>query len=182
MAPCLISCIMGLSFLKKKERKEEEHLPPPPPPIPKAQNFGDFEDIRPKEANFEEEDSFHETVPNLAIPELSMDNDFEEEDKEELIEDKKSDFKFDFEDSDESVSDDVPVKKGPFFISVNDYEKIELELNSIRSLLNEADDNVKNLKDSLDSEQELFEKWRSFLEGIEKKLVFVDKIIVKSEE
>jgi len=164
---------MGLDFLKKKEKEKEKHLPPPPPPIPPREDFvGEIESIRPK-AGFEKEyEEAQPQVPNLAIPEITAEKDVIEE-VEETPELEAPKFE------PEEIAEE---RKGPVFVSVSDYEKMELDINSIRSLISEAEDNLDELNKTVESEEKLFEKWRSFLEGVEKKLVFVDKIISKTGE
>ena len=168
---------MGL-FLKKKEEEKEEHLPPPPPPAPPAEGVvGDIEPIRPRE---EFEAPMPKEMPNLAIPEITAEEEAVVEVEEEAPEPPK-----------EFVPPRMPEHfepeereevKGPVFVSVSDYERIELDINSIRTLLNEAEDNLKVLNQTVEEEDKLFKKWRSFLEGVEKKLSFVDKIISKTGE
>ena len=167
---------MGPSFLKKKKEKEE-HLPPPPPISPNEGLVGDIEPIRPRYDEAPEPSQ----VPNLAIPEISMEEESVEEAEEAPIPPK---FPREFEEPipEEFEAEEKEEVKGPVFVSVGDYEKIELDINSIRTLLNEAEDNLKVLNETIESEDKLFEKWRSFLEGVEKKLVFVDKIIKKTGE
>lgn len=162
---------MGLGFLKKKIVEKEEQLLPPPPPLPQGSNFtGDFEPITP---NFKETSQF----PDLSIPEIAMDID------EKITENLPSP-------QDHIISKNLPHlehfesknQKGPVFVSMNDYEKIELDINSIKNLLNDAENNITVLNEVVKSEEKLYKHWRSYLEGVEKKLVFVENIISEADE
>ncbi len=174
---------MGLDFLKKK-KNSEEHLPMPPPPIPKPKNFvGDIEEIRPKKSGKEilEQD--------LSIPEISMDSSIPEEPETfEQPNSAKMTFRehkpvyFDEPNDFQEEAQRKDIKKGPLFISVNDYEKIELDINSMKNLLDDAENNIQEMNDVVSSENDFLDKWRAYLEGIEKKLSFVDKIIENSGE
>ena len=174
---------MGLNFFKKK-KKSEEHLPMPPPPIPKPKDFvGDIEEIRPQkiENKLPEQD--------LSIPELSMDSSIPEE--PETFEQPNSskmtfrEHKVDSFNEPDDFHEEPPkldIQKGPLFISVSDYEKIELDINSMKTLLDDAENSFQEMNDIVSSESDFLDKWRAYLEGVEKKLSFVDKIIEQSGE
>jgi hypothetical protein len=155
---------MGLGLFKKK-KETEEFLPPPPPLISDKRFVGDFEPIKPKKNDIESFD-FNQ-VPNLNIPEIEMDAP-----KEVKKVDLREDF---FEEEDEFVKDKNI--KGPVFVSLSDYEKVDVDCNSIKSLLKESDESLKELNKLLEDENLFFKNWRAYLEGIEKKLVFVEKIM-----
>ncbi|RLE46393.1 hypothetical protein DRJ25_04235 [Candidatus Woesearchaeota archaeon] len=173
---------MGI-FSRKKEVKKDHSLPPPPPPIPPKELVGDLEPIRP--SSFKEPPA--PTAPNLSIPELPL-----EKDEKEAVVAEPAPVPQQVMTGSSTRHEDVaqPVfggevkeeHKGPFFVSLSDYEQIELDVNSIKALLNDADVTLKSLNDTLDEEDKLFDRWRSFIEGVEKKLIFVDKIIEKTGE
>ncbi len=167
---------MGLGIFKKKEKLKEDSLPPPPPPMPMPA-IGDIEPIRPSEAP---------PVPAFSVPE-----DFIKkktgapiiEEKEDVFIEKEFPASMSKEEFEKPV--EVPEfeeDKGPFFVSLSDHEKIERDVKSMETLLDEAEDNLESLHETIDIEEKMFEKWRSFLEGVEKKLTFVDKIIAKAGE
>ncbi len=165
----------GLDFLKKKEKKTEDSLPPPPPPIPPA--LGEIGDIEPIKPSFEK--------PDFSIPEIEMEpkpktgapviREFEEK----IVVEKREPIMF----QEPEIEESPEFKdKGPFFVSLSDYEKIEHDVKSIENLIEDAEDNLRILSEAISAEENLFKKWRSFLEGVEKKLTFVDKIIAKAGE
>ena len=68
----------------------------------------------------------------------------------------------------------------PAFVAVDDYKRIINDTNIIRSKLMDAENFVRRLGDLKNEEERTFEKWRSQLESVEKKLSYVDKIIAKA--
>ncbi len=169
---------MGLfGFLKKK--KEELPLPPPPsppdlPPILK----GDIESIRPSETT--EEAPMPEFAPMPELPEMP----------ERLLPapaGEKEVMVFDRTVPKEEIPEPEPVAEvvrhmpvQPTFVAVEDYKRIINDTNVVRSKLMEAENFVRRLGDLKNEEERAFDKWRSQLEDVEKKLSYVDKLIAKA--
>lgn len=67
------------------------------------------------------------------------------------------------------------------FIASDEYQIIIENLESIRSKLNEAEDHMKFLVESKEVQEKELEKWRQRLDGVEKKLLYIDKLIEGAE-
>ena len=52
----------------------------------------------------------------------------------------------------------------------------------MKTLLDDAENSFQEMNDIVSSESDFLDKWRAYLEGVEKKLSFVDKIIEQSGE
>jgi len=164
-------------FLKKKKVEELPLPPPPSPPDLPTLLRGDIEDIRaapegppipeapeippmtampmgrpelPAPAGEKEVRVFDRTI---APEELEM--------HEELVVERR-----------------VPVR--PTFVAVEDYKRIINDTNVVRSKLMDAENFVRRLGDLKNEEERSFEKWRSLLEDVEKKLNYVDHLIAKA--
>jgi len=155
--------MMGLfDFLKK--RQEELPMPPPPtPPEMPPMMRGDIEEIRAPQERFEP--SLPELPPALPAPIPAR----EEEVKV-----------FDKTISKQEVETVRPILR-PTFVAVDDYKKIINDTNIIRGKLMEAENFVRRLGDIKNEEERAFEKWRTQLEDVEKKLGYVDQLIAKAE-
>ena len=68
----------------------------------------------------------------------------------------------------------------PAIVAVDDYKRIINDTNIVRSKLMDAENFVRRLGDLKNEEERTFEKWRSQLESVEKKLSYVDKVIAKA--
>ncbi|MBW2970180.1 hypothetical protein KY309_03190 [Candidatus Woesearchaeota archaeon] len=145
-------------FLKKKQ----EELPmPPPPPMPAAPEIqGDIEEIRPTEIGPEPE--IPELPPALPAPEIY-----------------KKPAEPAWEKEEEKIEVRPPLK--PTFVAIEDYKRIINDTNTIRAKLMEAENFVRKLGDLKNEEERAFEKWRTQLEDVEKKLGYVDQLIAKAE-
>lgn len=151
-------------FLKKKT---DIPLPPPPAPPDIAPVLrGDIEPIRaPEPAELPEEESYKpfELRPEPVfepIPELPL----------EPVEDK-------------TIASEPPQQPliKPAFVSVDDFKRIINDTNTIRAKLMDAEKFVRKLSDIKNEEEKAFEKWRNQLEGIEKKLSYVDQLISQAQ-
>lgn len=180
---------MGIfDFLTKKK---ETTLPlPPPPSEPDTPFQGDIEPIRapaeiqekplqkptPKTQEIPEFEPLPELPPALPAP--SPQNrppqtmPFEEETHEKLIYDKTI-----------NPSEDRPIihTNKPNFIAVDDYRRIITDTNHVRAKLMNAENFARKLTDIKNTEERAFEKWRNYLEDIEKKINFVDQLIAKAQ-
>lgn len=156
-------------FLKKKQ---EEIPMPPPPPIPTItpEIQGDFESIRPTEApEFEmPEPEIPELPPALPAPRPAMGRDR---------------FSAELEPAKEKEEKPIEVRPSlkPTFVAIEDYKRIINDTNTIRAKLMEAENFVRKLGDLKNEEERAFEKWRTQLEDVEKKLGYVDQLIAKAE-
>lgn len=148
-----------------------EALPPPPAPepipqpefsvpeLPEPREFrGDFEPIRARELAVPEE---LPPLPEPIAPEpIRIDIPMREEEDVEAI------------------APSIPPKS---FIAIDDFRNIIDNSNMIRAKIMEAEDLIKHLSTIKTEEEKLFDKWRSNLEHIEKKLNYVDKVIEKAQ-
>ncbi len=162
---------MGLfGFLKKKR----EELPmPPPPSMPEMAPIlrGDIEEIRAPEEHLE-------SLPELP-PALPMPTEFPAEEKEVRIFDKT--IMQEMEEEAPPVKEVVRPTIKPAFVAVEDYKRIINDTNTIRAKLMDAESFVRRLSDLKNEEERAFEKWRTQLEGVEKKLSYVDQLIAKAQ-
>jgi len=67
--------------------------------------------------------------------------------------------------------------KGPLFVRQDSYKAIIDGVSIIKKKLKESDDLVLNLNGIKDSKDKEFERWRISLEDIQRKLIYVDKIL-----
>ncbi len=161
-------------FLKKKT--EELPLPPPPsPPEFQPMMRGDIEPIRALEAPEmpmpeEHEEELPEFPPALPAP-------MPAEGKEVRVFDRT----IQQPEEKEEVHEVVRAIPRPTFVAVEDYKRIINDTNSIRSKLMDAETFVRRLSDLKNEEERAFEKWRTQLEDVEKKLNYVDQLIAKAE-
>lgn len=176
---------MGLFGFGKK-RQEELPLPPPPSP-PDLQPLlrGDIDQIRAPESEMPELSSFEEHTEEL--PELPLAlpaptrmlepqrAPFEGE--EEVVYDKTVQ---------QPAEEEIPIREvvraipKPAFVAVEDYKRIINDTNTIRSKLMDAENFVRRLGDLKNEEERSFERWRTMLEDVEKKLNYVDHLIAKA--
>lgn len=174
---------MGLFGFGKK-RQEDLPLPPPPSP-PELQPLlrGDIDEIRPPEAPspmpemppFEEhEEELPELPPALPAP-TSMQR-MPSAGEEEVVYDRTI----------QQPVEEMPIREvvrampKPAFVAVEDYKRIINDTNTIRSKLMDAENFVRRLGDLKNEEERSFERWRTLLEDIEKKLNYVDQLIAKA--
>ncbi len=67
------------------------------------------------------------------------------------------------------------------FIAADEYREILEKIDSVKSKLHEAEDYMKIILEAKEDEEKELEKWRQRLEAIEKKLLYVDKLIEGAE-
>jgi hypothetical protein len=170
--------MMGLfDFLKK--RQEELPMPPPPtPPEMPPMMRGDIEEIRAPE---------HLELPELPpalpapIPAREEEVIWKQGLPQALLEPGSKEVQvFDRTISKQEVETVRPTLR-PTFVAVDDYKKIINDTNMIRGKLMEAENFVRRLGDIKNEEERAFEKWRTQLEDVEKKLGYVDQLIAKAE-
>ncbi len=149
-------------FLKKS--RYGLPLPPPLSPSDAPSIVGDIETIRGMDEEMEVEE--HEEM----LPELPL----------ALPAPKINAIVFDKTISEPSEETIRPVIK-PAFVAVEDYKQIVSDTNVIRSKLMNAESYVRKLSELKSQEENVFEKWRSHLEGCEKKLEYVDRLVAKAE-
>lgn len=168
---------MGVFGFLKKRRQEELPLPPPPSP-PELQPFlkGDIDEIRPPEMPMEEhEEEFPELPPALPAPISRMPSMPSAEEEEVRVFDKTI-----------GQEEEMPIREvervipKPAFVAVEDYKRIINDTNLIRSKLMDAENFVRRLGDLKNEEERSFERWRTLLEDVEKKLNYVDQLIAKA--
>jgi hypothetical protein len=70
---------------------------------------------------------------------------------------------------------------GPAFVSVDEYRTIMEHSDRVRSKLSEAEEFMHRLVEIKADEEKIFDKWRSQLEDIERKLGQIDRVIAKAK-
>ena len=164
---------MGMFDFMKKRRAEELPLPPPPPPeaLPPMLR-GDIEPIR-----AEAPSPIAEVIPLPELPPALPAPQAPAGEKEVKIFDKT----IVGEAVEEPVREVVRAIPKPTFVAVEDYKRIINDTNTIRSKLMDAENFVRRLSDLKNEEERSFEKWRTQLEDVEKKLSYVDHLIAKAQ-
>jgi hypothetical protein len=74
----------------------------------------------------------------------------------------------------------LPTKQKPMFISVRDYEKITQSVNTIKNKIKETEHIVAKLNELQDQEEKEFDLWRKQLADAERKITYVDEIILQA--
>lgn len=69
------------------------------------------------------------------------------------------------------------VKSKSLFVNVDDYRELMEQLNKAKSVLSEYANFSARLNELKVSKENAYEKWRNALEAIERKLLYIDKII-----
>jgi hypothetical protein len=167
---------MGMfDFLKKK--KETELPLPPPPSAPDMTFQGDIEPIRaPQEqAPMEHELDLPELPPALPAPRADvkpMNFAPVEEEPKDIIYDRTI-----------NPPEEKPTIRAerPNFVAVDDYRQIITDTNTVRAKLMNAENFARRLSDIKNTEERAFEKWRGYLEDVEKKMNYVDQLIAKAQ-
>lgn len=70
----------------------------------------------------------------------------------------------------------LPVKR-TLFIDVNNFNSVISNINYIKGKLKESDDALVKLNDTKLSEDKAFEKWRTQMEDVQRKLLYIDKAL-----
>jgi len=73
------------------------------------------------------------------------------------------------------------IPEGPIFVNVNDYQSVLDCMNNIRNSIKESENIILRLNELKTEEEKEFEKWRSELEDIQKKLTYIDRTIFEAE-
>lgn len=195
---------------KKKKQESLPELPPPPSPPEFPMPEGDIPGIRadeelkefPTAPSFEHEEENSIDLPDAPAPDMpeapepGMDEEneapsfeqtghvepFVPENEEappietlpEITHDESKPYEI-------AESETVRRPVGPAFVSVDDYRSIMEHSNRVRSKLSEAEEFMHRLVEIKADEEKTFEKWRSQLEDIERKLGQIDKVIAKAK-
>lgn len=179
---------MALFGFLKKRREEQLPLPPPPSPPENIPQFrGDIEPIRGQEISQtpmaplppmeHEEPPLPELPPALPAPTPAR----EKEARTYTTGAEKVFDKTITEEQTEMPAEKIRVIPKPAFVDVEDYKRIINDTNTIRSKLMDAENFVRKLSDIKNEEERAFEKWRTQLEDVEKKLNYVDQLIAKAQ-
>ena len=73
------------------------------------------------------------------------------------------------------------LKAGQRFVSISNFQTALTKSDEIRGSLKEAETMISRLNELRNEEEKEFLKWRSQLEGVEKKLNYIDQVIFKGE-
>ena len=168
---------MGIFGFLKKRRQEELPLPPPPSPpeIPTLLK-GDIEPIQATD-----EAPHIEPLPELPAP-TGWKPEIPAGEKEVKVFDKTIKPEIMEEEALEApVRETIRVTPKPTFVAVEDYKRIINDTNAVRSKLMDAENFVRRLSDLKNEEERAFEKWRTQLEDVEKKLNYVDSLIARAQ-
>jgi hypothetical protein len=171
---------MGL--FKKKPSVYLPELPPLPSPPGISSPVGDIPPIRPPEDLSESVHDLPELPPapgGEELPEPPMPEIPEAPSPEgpEMIEPAPA-----LEPAEEIIERERIRKPiGPAFVSVDDYRAILESSNRVRSKLMESENFLKRLQEIKEEEERTFEKWRSQLEDVERKLGQIDRLIAKAK-
>lgn len=78
----------------------------------------------------------------------------------------------------------IPTREpvSPLFVSTNDYQTILAGIQHIRKTLGDSENIIAHLAEIKNNQEKVFNEWKTNLEDIERKIGYVDQIIVKSQE
>ena len=195
---------MGTMFgFGKKKKLSLPELPPPPSPLEFPMPEGDIPEIRPPEfgeipsAEPEEETQIElPEAPSPKMPRVPMPGEaIVPEPSEEIPSFDEKIEPLIPEVAPEEAAPEVPMEEampieeretvrkpvGPAFVSVDEYRNILEHSNRVRAKLDEADEFVNRLVEIKSEEEKAFDRWRSQLEEIERKLGQIDRIISKAK-
>ena len=192
-------------FLRKKKQETLLELPPPPSPPEFPMPQGDIPRIRspdempelPSAPSFEPEEENPIEVPMPDMPEAPEPGIGEEIEAPQMgdmghvepfvPEEAHEIASFSESQPEEAPSFQVPDREtvrrpvGPMFVSVDEYRTIMEHSNRVRSKLSEAEEFMHRLVEIKADEEKIFDKWRSQLEDIERKLGQIDRVIAKAK-
>ncbi|MEM2915797.1 MAG: hypothetical protein QXT19_00335 [Candidatus Woesearchaeota archaeon] len=182
---------MGTMFgFGKKKKPSLPELPPPPSPPEFSMPEGDIPAIRPAQGpeevpeipTVEEREKKPAELPEAPVPELPEAPAVEEMPKpeeEHLVPETIKEP----EPVEETIEELETVRRpiGPAFVAVDEYRAIMEHSNRVRSKLEEAGEFVRRLSEIKAEEEKTFEKWRSQLEEIERRLGQIDRFIAKAK-
>ncbi|MBS3098371.1 hypothetical protein J4209_06275 [Candidatus Woesearchaeota archaeon] len=169
-----------LKFLKKKEKPMEADLdvPPMPPPMEGDEEMGPLSDIPPPPPDFEElppfpsplekEETFSKVELTLPeIPEEEALGEVEEFEGEAIVEKRPL-----------PKEEPIEVTK-PIFVRADKFKDILKEMGHIRGNIKENEAALIRVEDLKEDKEKEFEKWRSNLEDIQRKLTYADQALFK---
>ncbi|MEM4247229.1 MAG: hypothetical protein QXR48_02835 [Candidatus Woesearchaeota archaeon] len=176
----------------KKKKQSLPELPPPPSPPEFPMPSGDIPEIRPREipeAELPEIPAPEEKpielpeAPSPEMPEAPKVEEtvppLEEVPAEPVVPEEThevSEIPAEVE-----VPEKVRMPVGPAFVAVDEYNKIMESSNRVRAKLAEADEFMHRLNEIKAEEEKAFDKWRSHLEEIERKLSQIDRVIARAK-
>ena len=77
--------------------------------------------------------------------------------------------------------EDLSLKK-PVFVDINLYRDMVDELGLVNNILKESEDTVKRISEFKEDEDKEFKKWENQVKDIQKKLIYVDKVLFATSE
>jgi len=198
---------MAFSFLKKKKEPKMDLPPPPPaqqlefPEIPEEEIPSVKGDEVPELAEQPIEappipEEIPQPIKEMPIPEeeiVAPPLPAEIPEKEELIAEmpqapehivpvrgaeRKGEVVFD-----KTISEEKPsLEPGrPLFVSMQDYAEILEGISTTKQSLEDAEGIVVQLNDLKNAQEKIFEDWKNQLEDVERKLTYMDQLIVHGE-
>jgi len=196
--------VMAFGFLKKKKAVEDLELPAPPKPPELKGLEPEIPPIRAEEPSLDMPDFNFDSEPEeaeeLELPEEEPESLLPEtEEAEETVEIEHPEPSVIPERLkipelpkpkvyDKTITEDLPretvIEKEetkPLFVAVDDYTTVRANTNVIRAKLLEAEEYIQRLSDLKIEEEKSFGKWKKYLEDVEKKLTYVDKVIAKAQ-
>lgn len=182
-------------FGKKKQQSLPE-LPPPPSPPAFPSPEGDIPEIRapemteeipsPEEAPAELPEIPGPEMPEAPVPkpeEMAPMEEFPSEpsEPEELHEVAEVEEVPAQEEIEIPERETVRRPVGPAFVAVDEYRTIMEHSDRVKAKLAESDEFVHRLSEIKADEEKAFDKWRSQLEEIERKLGQIDRVIARAK-
>lgn len=182
-----------LNFFKKKEGKKVNLEIPPPPPPSLQKPLPEFK--KPKIEQIEPK--FKPITPKLNIPEIS----FKPPHKPQINipktvmqpirfkpsfpkpEFKHEEHKHEEHKHEEHIEEEpkiIPEKHithKEIFVRTENFKHVVDNLNSIKKKIKESENALSRLNDVKNDEDKQYEKWHSQLEEVQRKLMFVDKML-----
>jgi hypothetical protein len=180
---------MGL--FSRKQKFDDIDLPPPPPPsselppIPPVQNSSDDFELPPlpsledsNESDFEPKEDDIE-LPPLPPLESSEQND-ELPELPELSEEMENEISQPIQRRELPSVAEIKEKlaaEGPLFVNVSSYKDVITNVNMVREKIRASEAYIDKLNEIKNSKDKYFEQLRAKLEDLQRKSLYVDKIL-----
>lgn len=156
---------MGIFSFIKKEAKPQVPTFISIPDAPELA-FPEIPEIEAQENNLEEVPEISEEISVPELPELPEAPGIIPDIEEEMAEEKLPELRF-----------ATGKRKSPLFVNIDNYRELMEQLNNAKTVLAEHSGFALRLNDIKVSRDESYEKFRNALETIERKLVYIDKIM-----
>jgi len=166
---------MGMFSIFSKKKKDEapaqgDSLDLPPPPSPDGPSsdvriVSELPDIAPVPAPplqmQEEQHDEAPPAPEINVPRI-----------------RRTQVPIAPQEEEHEATPSATVSNEPLFVSAGEYQEVLTSIAYVRAKLGEADELIKKLNDVKSKEEKGFEQWQAQLEDLQRKLAYVEDVIV----